>query len=217
MERTIDSIRFGLEIEVEFPQGKNSQDLIDKHRLIPGWDIDCDFSLDNGAEYRPTNRNKLYFNDDTFDQIDEIIGLIKAHKGNIRPSCGIHIHVDMKDFSAEEIVNIVRKFYKIQDKLYKNCKVVKKRLDEYAMKIPERALDDLHPKTIKILRGGRHNFGLAKEPHSYFTDKYYGLNVSSLITHKTLEFRLFNGSIQSRRIKKYIKWCLEFCIKNGVE
>jgi len=213
MEKNLENIRFGIEIEVEFPTKEDSQELINKRRLIPGWEIDCDFSLDNGAEYRPKKNNKLYYNKDTFEQIEEIIGLIKAHKGNIRPTCSIHIHIDMKQFKDAEIVNIVKAFIKEQDGLYKRCKVIKKREEEYAKKIPKTALKELSKDAIKQLR---RCIAIRELHNDYFNDKYYGLNITSLTTHRTLEFRLFNGSIQSRRIKKYIKWCLEFCIKKGI-
>lgn len=61
IKRNLKNVRFSIEMEVEFPDSKDSQKLINKHRLIRGWEIDYDGSLDNGAEYRPKDRNKLYW------------------------------------------------------------------------------------------------------------------------------------------------------------
>jgi hypothetical protein len=105
-------------MEVEFPDTKDSQKLIDKHRIIRGWTIDTDGSLDNEAEYKTLDRNHLFWKEDCFDQIKEIIGLIKAHRGKIKDkTCGLHVHIDMKNFKNEEIVNIIKAFIYKQNKI----------------------------------------------------------------------------------------------------
>jgi len=210
MERSLDSIRFGVEIEVEFNNTKDSYELIEKNRVIRGWTMDFDGSLENGSEYKSKDKNKLYFNEDCIDQIKEIIGLIKAHKGNIRPTCSLHCHIDMKKFTNQEIINIVKAFYNHQDKIYKDFKVVKSRENNYAKKLNKRMVNSLTPAKITAIKRGRTAF---KE--DMFQDRDFGLNLYSLSVHGTLEFRLFNGTIQVRNIKSNIKWCIEFCLANA--
>jgi hypothetical protein len=209
-KRTFENLRFAIEIEVEFPSKKDSQKLISKHRIIRGWALDYDGSLDNGAEYRPKDRNKLYWNEDSIDQIKEIVGLIKAHKGHIKGStCGFHVHVDMTKFSNKEICNIIKAYIKQQTKIYKQFNVLKCRLD-YAQKIPTTVLKHLTEANIKKVRENDTCYG---EGNDYFNERHYGCNVLALQKHGTLEFRMINGTIQISRIKAYIKWCLEFCLK----
>ena len=64
-KRTLETIRFAPEIEVEFKNTKISDNLIKKHRIIPKWSLDYDGSLESGCEYRPKDCNKLYFNEDS--------------------------------------------------------------------------------------------------------------------------------------------------------
>jgi hypothetical protein len=206
-KRTINNIRFGIEIEVEFPEVKNSCSLIEKHRIIKGWTIAHDGSLDNGAEYKPLDYNKLHFNTDAIDQIKEIIGIIKAHKGNIRPSCGLHIHIDMKKFTDREIAKIIRYFFDKQSSIYERFKVLKSRELDDAKKIPGDAIDILCPLLIRKYKNEE------RIDNEYFLDRDFGLNIDSLKEHNSLEFRLFNGTIQVRKIRSYIKWCIEFCLK----
>jgi hypothetical protein len=208
----IKDVRFGIEIEVEFPEVKDSYELIDKHRLIRGWTIQHDGSLDNGAEYKPKDRNKLHYNEDCIDQIKEIIGLIRAHKGTIRPTCGLHIHVDMSKFTHREVVNIVKAFIDKQYYIYKQFNIIKSRMSSTAQKIPHSVKHLISERIVENLSKDKEvDYG---EKNEYFTDRYYGLNLQSLSLHNTIEFRLFNGTIQPGRIKKYIKWCLEFCLEN---
>jgi len=211
-ERTFENLRFAIEIEVEFPSIKDSQKLIDKHRIIRGWALDYDGSLDNGAEYRPKDRNKLYWNEDSIDQIKEIIGLIKAHRGHIKGStCGFHVHINMEKFTNKEICNIIKAYVKQQTLIYKRFNVLKCRLD-YAQKIPMSVLKHLTEANIKKVKDNELEYG---KGHEYFNERHYGCNVMALQKHGTLEFRMINGTIQIRRIKSYIKWCLEFCLNNA--
>lgn len=211
-ERTLENIRWAIEIEVEFPSKKDSQKLINKHRIIRGWALDYDGSLDNGAEYRPKDRNKLYWNEDSIDQIKEIVGLIKAHRGHIKGStCGFHVHVDMSKFTNKEICNIVKAYIKEQNKFYKEFNMLKCR-QTYAEKIPKEVIKYLTENNIKKVK--KEEFGY-DEVHPYFSERHFSLNILSLNKHSTLEFRLFNGTIQVRRIKSYVKWCIEFCLKNS--
>ena len=210
--RTFETLRFSVEIEVEFPDQKDSQKLIEKHRIIRGWALDYDGSLENGAEYRPKDRNKLFWNEDSIDQIKEIIGLIKAHKGDIRSTCGLHVHVDMKDFTYKEIARIIKMYIKDQHKICKEFKMLKCRTD-YAQKIPKSVRRYLTESNIRKVKNNELEYG--EGGCEYLTERHYSLNIDALNKHGTLEFRLFNGSIQIRRIKKYIKWCLNFCIKNA--
>lgn len=210
-DKSLDNIRVGIEIEAEFKSEEVSEKLIEKHRMIQGWKIDRDGSLDHGAEYKPKNSNKLYYNKDSFDQIKEVIALIKVHQGHIKPTCGGHVHIDMSNFSNQEIVNIVKAFIKQQDKIYRKFKVLKSRAEDHARKIPKSVLKDINEHTVKNIRkdayGNREN--------EYYGNRDYGLNLLSLERHGTIEWRLFSGSIQIRTWKAYIKFAIEFCIKHA--
>lgn len=202
------NIRFSIEIEVEFPIREQSEQLISEKRLIPGWEIDFDASLTNGAEYRPTLKNKLFLNKNSLDQIAEILGLIKAHRGKVNSHCGFHVHVDMKKFKVKEVIHIVKNFIKKQNSLVKKFKVKRNRLTTYCEKINKIVLRELNLKSLKYLNN------YSKNVNDYFTNRHYLLNLTSLERHHTLEFRLFNGTLNLKTIEKYVKFCILFCINN---
>lgn len=210
--RSLETIRYGLELEVEYPNTKDSQKLIEKHRIIRGWDISYDGSLDNGSEYKAKNKNKLFWNEDCIDQIKEIIGLIKAHRGNSgNGTAGLHCHIDMSQFSNKEICNIIKAFIRQQNKIYKEFKVLNCRLD-YAQKIPVNTIKYLTENNIKKMKKDGNNFD---EKCEYMQERHYGLNILSLNKYGTLEFRFFNSSIQINKIKQAIKFSINFCLTNA--
>jgi len=208
MIKKLDNIRFGIEIEAEFPQSKDSYDLIQRNRIIRGWKIDEDGSLDNGAEYKPKDNNKLYFGEESLTQIKEIIALVKVHKGHIRTSCGLHIHIDAKEFTDTEIVNIVKKFIKNQSQIKKDFCVVKSRLKYNSRIIPKSVIKKINEDTIKKIRSGNEY----DYSDNFYSNRNYMLNLQSLFTHGTLEFRFFNGTIMYNKIKGHIRWTINFCL-----
>ena len=186
--------------------------MIKKHRIIPKWSLDYDGSLESGCEYRPKDCNKLHFNEDSIYQIKEILGLIKAHRGHIRSSCSLHVHVDASKLSNLEICNIVKAFIKVQPSIVRQFKPLRSRLHHYAKRIPRPILKEITPKIVGLIRSGQMNMDISDR--DYFNERYYMLNLQSLEQHGSLEFRIFNGSVQIRTIKRNIKWCIEFVLNN---
>jgi hypothetical protein len=216
--KSLKNIRFSIEIEAIFKNSKISEELIAKNRVIRGWEIEYDYSLESkktheieGAEYRPKDSNKLYFNSDSISQLKEITALIKVHKGHVDERCGGHIHIDMKNFSNKEICNILQAFTLHQEDIIKKFKVLPNRLRKHALRIPKKCINQFTPETVKRIRKGE-SWG-----EGYFSDRHYLLNVDALRRHKTLEFRLFNGTVDVDKIKKNVKWVLEFCLKYSKE
>lgn len=213
----IKKIRFSVEIEVEFPHSKDSQKLIDRHRVLEGWEIDYDGSLDNGAEYRPRNNNHLYWNEESLTQLKEMLALIKVHRGKVMKSCGLHIHVNCKNFTDRQILEIVKEFIHKQQYIIKRFEVHPDRLKETCKMLPRENLNKLTEKQI-------HNFRKQTEMWSYegynglLDEKYQACNISHLRAgdYGTIEFRLFDATLSYKKLKEQIHWTLNF-IKDCLE
>jgi len=213
----IKKIRFAVEIEVEFPHSKDSQKLIDRHRVLEGWEIDYDGSLENGAEYRPKNGNHLYWNEESLTQLKEILALIKVHRGKVMKTCGLHIHVNCRNFTDIQILEIVKEFIHKQKYIIKRFGVHPDRLEDTCKMLPRENLNKLTEKQI-------HNFRKQKEMWSYegynglLDEKYQACNISHLREgdYGTIEFRLFDATLSYKKLKEQIHWTLTF-IKDCLE
>jgi hypothetical protein len=213
----IEKIRFGIEIEVEFSNPDLGQKLIDRHKVLDGWDIDYDGSLEGGAEYRPKNNNHLYWNEESLMQLKEILSLIKCHRGRVSKNCGLHIHIDCKHFSDKQILFIIKEFIACQRYIVKTFEVHPDRLAETCRLLPRENLNKLTEKQI-------HNFRNQTEEWSYggyegiIEEKYNALNISHLRKgdYSTLEFRLFDSTLSYKKLISQIKWTLDF-IKRSIE
>jgi hypothetical protein len=213
----ITKIRWAIEIECEFPHSKDSQKLIDRHRVLDGWEIDYDGSLENGAEYRPKKSNHLYWNEESLTQLKEILALIKVHRGRISKNCGLHIHINCKNFTDKQILFIIKEFIACQKYIVKTFEVHSDRLDNTCKLLPKEDLNKLTEKQI-------HNFRRQTQEWSYsgynglLEEKYRALNVSHLRQgdYGTLEFRLFDSTLSYKKLKTQIEWTLNF-IKRSIE
>jgi hypothetical protein len=213
----IEKIRFAIEIEVEFPHSKDSQKLIDRHSVLNSWEIDYDGSLSNGAEYRPKRSNHLYYNEESLTQIKEILALIKVHRGKVDKGCGLHIHINAKNFTDKQIVTIIKEFIAKQRYIIKRFEVHPDRLNSTCSLLPR---ENLHKLTEKQI----HNFRRQTQEWSYsgynglLENKYLALNICHLRQgdYGTLEFRIFDGTLSYRKLKEQIYFTLSF-IKEALE
>ena len=152
----------------------------------------------------------------TYEDIPTIQELVRQlrHKGAFsNTSCGIHIHVEAADFNARTLRNLVNIFYSKEDLLFSALQVQESRWG-YCKPTDERFLRELNrkrPQTMqafqKIWYGGQDG-----SLEHYHASRYHALNLHSVFSHGTVEFRLFNSTVEhAGKIKADIQLCLAGC------
>ena len=143
------------------------------------------------------------------ETIQELVRRLREAGAISNNSCGIHIHVDASPFDAKALRNIVNIIASKEDLLYKALRVEVSR-EHYCKKTDTRFLDDLNrrrPRTKEEV--SRAWYGGAARSGHYDESRYHCLNLHSVFTKGTVEFRLFNSEIQhAGKIKAYIQLCL---------
>ena len=136
------------------------------------------------------------------------------HKGAFsNTSCGIHIHVEAAAFNARTLRNLVNIFYSKEDLLFSALQVQESRWG-YCKLTDEcflRELNRKRPQTMqafqKIWYGGEDG----SSTH-YHASRYHALNLHSVFSHGTVEFRLFNSTVEhAGKVKADIQLCLAVC------
>jgi hypothetical protein len=212
----IKKIRFSPELEIELPAKRDSEKLIERGKTLKGWEIKADMSLDNGIELSPENSNHLYYNEDCLLQIKEVLALVRVYRGKINPkTCGLHIHVNVKNLSDKQILTIIKEWIHKQRFIAKKFKVHPDRLADTCKLLPK---TELHKLTEKEIHAFRNNLRTSFRAYGYLDEKYYSLNVNHLPKndYQTVEFRLFGGSVNFREIKESIYFTLNF-VKDCLE
>lgn len=177
---------FGVEIELEDTNITQSP---------IGWDVHQDGSLRNGIElvtYPPMGGDQLVTALDAF--YDE------GYSYNASPRTSTHIHIDLSQETVGTLRSMVALVYVLETGLYDIIGEDRKWAG-YSMPLYEagsaRLRNILSPLTtqadfVRAVNSGRN------------TDRYYGLNVSSLSRHGTAEFRYFPGGPTREELEMWL-------------
>jgi len=211
----IKKIRYSPELEIELPAKTDADRLIERGKTLKGWELKSDGSLTNGIELSPENSNHLYYNEDSLLQIKEVLALVRVYRGKAKETCGLHIHINVKNLSDKQILTIVKEWVHKQKFVAKKFKVSKERIEETCKLLPK---SELHKLTEKEIHAFRNNLRTSFRSYGYLDEKYYSLNVTHLPKndYQTIEFRLFGGTVNFREIKEVIYWTLNF-VKDSLE
>ena len=151
---------------------------------------------------------------DDIHDIQELVRSLRAAGAFSNKSCGIHVHVDASPFDANSLRNITNIIASKEDLIYKALQVAVSR-EHYCKKTDLGWLEELNrrkPKTSeevsRIWYETNPDEGLENSAH-YHNSRYHCLNLHSVFTKGTVEFRLFNSDIQhAGKIKAYIQLSL---------
>lgn len=143
------------------------------------------------------------------ETIQELIRKLRSAGAKVNSSCGIHIHIDASPHDVKTLRNIVNIMAAKEDLLYKSLKVDVHR-EHYCAKADTRFLDELNakrPTSMDTLESIWYN-GRSGRNYHYDESRYHGLNLHSVFSKGTIEFRLFNSTLHAGEIKSYIQLCM---------
>lgn len=143
------------------------------------------------------------------ETIQELVRKLREAGAKVNDSCGIHIHVDASAHTAATLRNIVNIMAAKEDLLYKALQVGVSR-ERYCKKADTRFLDDVNrkrPHSMQELERLWYNRPSGRSYH-YNDTRYHALNLHSVFSKGTIEFRLFNSTLHAGKVKAYIQLCL---------
>lgn len=141
--------------------------------------------------------------------VQEIVRQLRHAGAKVNDSCGIHVHVDASTHDVKTLRNIVNIMASKEDLLYKALDVQVDR-QYYCKKADTRFLDEMNhkrPRTMDELEAIWYN-GRGSRYQHYDQTRYHALNLHSVFSKGTIEFRLFNSTLHAGRVKTYIQLCL---------
>ena len=141
--------------------------------------------------------------------IQELVRELRRGGARANDSCGIHIHVDASRHDPKTLRNIVNIMASKEDLLYKALKVQIDR-EYYCQKADLRFLEDVNlkrPKSMSEFETLWYN-GSSRRGVHYDSTRYHALNLHSVFSKGTIEFRMFNSTLHAGEVKSYIQLCL---------
>jgi hypothetical protein len=141
--------------------------------------------------------------------IQEIIRKLRGAGAKVNESCGIHVHIDGSPHTPKTLRNIVNIMASKEDLLYKALQIHVLR-EHFCKKANEKFLDDINrirPKSIDRLNALWYG-GSGRSYSHYDNSRYHALNLHSVFSKGTIEFRLFNSTLHAGKVKTYLQLCL---------
>jgi hypothetical protein len=150
-------------------------------------------------------------------ELQQVVRAVKSAGARVDASTGIHIHIDGAPFDGRAVRNLIKLFYKQELLIFAAFGVSLARRGHFCKDTDEefiKALDRRSPKTKEELNALW--YGRARRPGSlykYDPTRYRALNLHSLFFRGTIEFRLFEGTLNSEEVKAYIDFVLALARK----
>lgn len=148
------------------------------------------------------------------EQVSKVVRTIREAGARTTPEAGIHIHIESRDLTAKQVAAVGRLFVKYEDLLYRLASsgwnsVRPRAFSNYARLYPDELKERLprvrDEDSLRLCYYGRGRGTFAG--HSDMT-RSYGVNLHSHFWRGTIEFRIFNSSMNPERIQTYIAICM---------
>lgn len=220
--------RFGIEIEFSGSQDRAARALLaaglgdgttypyNRNAPAPYWTIKNDGSVSSGGEMVSPILD--LDNPEHREQVTKAVMALRDSGAVTCPEAGIHVHIDGTTLTPEQVAAVARCFAKFEDCIYRVASsgwtTVRRGANSYARPMPDSVVKALaKAKTADQI--GMAYYGEAdasrvsyRARNHHDSARYYGLNLHSWFYRKTIEFRVFNSSLNPERIQGYIGMCM---------
>lgn len=154
---------------------------------------------------------------DSMPVLFSILNLIKGLGGIVNDTTGIHVHIDVPD-TAFELLDLLKRFSLFQDEATTLFNTEKQRLENYCKLFPLEAVERFITYTPKGVDFTKEDVlgvylsqlrqGVTEETPR--PERYYALNLARALTHKTVEYRFFNSSLEVDDLLSILRWVIGF-------
>ncbi len=152
-----------------------------------------------------------------FSEIEKLQDILRALKNagaKVNSSCGMHVHIDAANHNRNSLKNLLGIMYAKEDMLFKALNVNKTRAARWCKKVREpilkkaRKLSAEETRDMTRLEDIWYDGSYEGRSTHYNNTRYYALNLHSVFSKGTVEFRCFNATLHAGRARAYINLCL---------
>lgn len=164
------------------------------------WKIGTDSSVRSNEGYEAVEvTSPKLFGAEGFEEIRKILGFWNEIGGEVNSSCGFHVHVDLSyNFNLDEVKRLTLVWCKIEPIVYWLV-APSRRVNNYA-KFLLRNLEEIGSL-------------LASDSIPSGIERYRALNLQAFYRHKTVEFRVHQGTINPGKVIYWVIFCLKLIEK----
>jgi hypothetical protein len=178
-----------------------------------GWVVKTDGSVPNGGELVSPPLD--FDNEDERGQLRKAMLALQAAGARTIEQAGVHVHVDASDLDAQQVAAVARVFTKFEDCIYRiassGWRTIRSGARSYCKPLPEATVKAIakvrtRDQLERAWYGRAGGAGtLAGHGHQ---SRYHGLNLHSWFYRGTIEFRVFNSTMNPERVQAYVALCV---------
>lgn len=185
------------------------------------WKCMYDSSIIASSNYEKCEVVSPILKYDDMADLQEIVRILRRNgaKSNAQKDCGIHVHIGLGNHNIKTLKNLVNYMSSYQDVIYKALQIDSFRASNWCKKLDPILVDKFNQRGLDSMEKGETAwYGEGRESEKfmhYSQSRYHGLNLHSVFSKGTIEFRLFNGTLHAGEIRSYITFCLamsNFCL-----
>ena len=179
------------------------------------WKVMADSSLYPAPMHYQAEIVSPILNYEDIPMLQEIVRAVAKTGAEVSEKTGIHIHVDAGPFDGRSLSNLAKIVYKQELLIYDSLDVYLNRQADYAQPLTDNLIHRINqqrPKTKAEFKSVWYNDPDVFPTRFHFT-RYHGLNLNSVYTQGTIEFRFANATLHAGRVKAYIQLFLALAAK----
>ncbi len=165
---------------------------------------------DNGCYRVEMNSPKLEYSE--MGKLQEVVRTLRRTGAVVNESCGMHVHVDASNHTAQSLKNALCIMYSKEDILFKALKVNEDRVSHWCKKVEENKLKKIRRLPSGASMNQMANLWYSDSNHSrsehYNNTRYYALNLHSVFYRGTLEWRCFESTLHAGKVRANITLAL---------
>lgn len=139
------------------------------------------------------------------DKLRKVVDAIKMAGATVNNSCGLHVHVGVKDFTPNQIVAIPYRYGYLESKI--NKFMSHSRINSQWASTVSKNYSGIVESIRRSMTLYKYNF---KKAANFSTSKHRKVNISSYHRHGTVEFRQHQGTVNSEMVCNWVQFCLHF-------
>jgi hypothetical protein len=142
--------------------------------------------------------------------LQDVVRALRAAGARVDGRCGVHVHVDASPHSSRSLRNLLKLVAANERHIVGALGVSADRRARYARDIDEALLERLTRNPPRTMEGlSRLWYGGRKPmPGKFDRSRYRAVNLHSVFTQGTIEFRAFNGTLHAGKIRADITLAL---------
>lgn len=223
--------RFGIEIEFGLRGQASLQDVVTAIReaglstrtsmhgytgnSMTEWVVKTDGSVSHGGELVSP---PLDFDDpEQRGQVDRAVAALVAAGAKTYQQAGIHVHIESGDFTAKDLSALARVVTKFEDCLYRiassGWQTLRPGARQYCKPLSQEQVAGLAAaRTDDQVKRAYYGPSYAYASGHGHGSRYHGLNLHSHFYRGTVEFRVFNSSLNAARVQTYLAICMALMV-----